>query len=89
MSSKVQPASAKLEAFYSDCLTVIAKIAREKYGNEPKVLHMIAALSKANGMLVCACFPNERDIARETAILNMDDAIERYSKGEPSPMTPQ
>lgn len=89
MTPKVQPASAKLEAFYHDALMAIAKIAREKYGDEPKVLHMIAGLSKAIGMMVCACFPNERDLARETAILNMDEAIKRYAEGEPSPMIKQ
>lgn len=89
MTAKVQPASAKLEAFYHDALMAVSKIAREKYGDEPKVLHMIAGLSKAVGMMVCACYPNERDLARETAILNMDDAIKRYAEGEPSPMTEQ
>lgn len=89
MTAKVQPASAKLEAFYRDALMAISKIAREKYGDEPKVLHMIAALSKAVGMMVCACYPNERDLARETAIVNMDDAIKRYAEGEPSPMVKQ
>lgn len=89
MTAKVQPASAKLEAFYHDALMAVAKIAREKYGDEPKVLHMIAGLSKAVGMMVCACFPNERDLARETAIVNMDDAIKRYAEGEASPMAKQ
>lgn len=87
--AKVQHASAKLEAFYRDSLIAMAKIAREKYGDEPKVLHMIAALGKAAGMMVCACFPNERELARETAIVNMDDAIKRYAQGEPSPMRKQ
>ena len=50
---------------------------------------MIAGLSKAVGMMVCACYPNERDLARQTAILNMDDAIKRYAEGEPSPMAKQ
>lgn len=89
MTAKIQPTSAKLEAFYSEALTSIAKIARERYGDEPKVLHMIAALSKAVGMMVCACFPNERDLARETAVVNMDDAIKRYAEGQPSPMVKQ
>lgn len=89
MKAKVQPASAKLEAFYRDSLIAMAKIAREKYGDEPKVLHMIAALGKACGMMVCSCFPNERDLARQTAIINMDDAIKRYAEGEPSPMSRQ
>lgn len=86
MKTKIQPASPKLEAFYHDVLMAVAKIAREKYGDEPKVLHMIAGLSKAVGMMVCAGFPNERGLARETAIVNMDDAIKRYAEGEPSPM---
>lgn len=89
MSAKVQPASAKLEAFYKDALIAVAKVARERYGDEPKVLHMLAAFGKACGMFVCACYPNERDLARETAIVNMDDAIKRYAEGEPSPMNKQ
>lgn len=89
MTAKIPPASPKLEAFYHDALVAIAKIAREKYGDEPRVLHMIAGLSKAVGLMVCACMPNERDLARETAILNMDDAIKRYAEGWPSPMTRQ
>lgn len=88
-TAKVQPASDKLEAFYHDSLMAISKIAREKYGNEPKVLHIIAALSKAVGMCVCACYPNERELARENAIVNMDDAIRRYAEGEPSPISRQ
>lgn len=88
-TAKVQPASAKLEVFYADALKAVAKVAREKYGDEPKVLHMLAAFGKACGMFVCACYPNERDMARETAILNMDDAISRYAAGEPSPMSEQ
>lgn len=87
--AKVQPASAKMEAFYHDALMSIAKIAREKYGDEPKVLHMIAGLSKAVGMMICACHPNERDLARETANLNIDDAVRRYAAGERSPMSRQ
>lgn len=87
--ARVQQASAKMEAFYHDALMSIAKIAREKYGDEPKVLHMIAGLSKAVGMMICACYPNERDLARETAIVNMDDAVKRYAAGEPSPMSLQ
>jgi len=86
---KVQPASAKMEAFYHDVLVSMAKIAREKYGDEPKVIHMIVALSKGVGMFICAAFPNERDLARETAIVNMDDAVKRYAAGEPSPMSRQ
>jgi hypothetical protein len=89
MTAKIQPASAKMEAFYRDALVAVVQVAREKYGDEPKVIHMIAGLSKAVGMMVCACFPNERDLARETAIINMDDAIKRYAKGEPSPMAKQ
>ncbi len=82
-------ASEKMEAFYADALNGIAKLAREKYNDEPTVLHMIAGLSKAVGMMVCACYPNERDLARATAIANMDSAIKEYSEGAPSPMTKQ
>ena len=82
-------ADEKLEAFYSDSLTAIAKIAREKYGDEPRVIHMIAALSKAVGMMICAAFPNERELALKTAHANIDEAIKQYASGEASPMTKQ
>jgi hypothetical protein len=70
----VVKADDKMEAFYADCLNAIAKIAREKYGDQPKVLHMIAVLSRAVGMMLCA---------------NIDYALENFASGEPSPMTKQ
>jgi hypothetical protein len=85
----VVQADAKMEAFYADCLNAIAKIAREKYGNQPKVLHMIAALSRAVGMMLCSCFPNEREPARDIADANIDYALDHYTSGETSPMTKQ
>jgi hypothetical protein len=85
----VVKADERMEAFYADCLNAIAKIAREKYGDNPKVLHMIAALSRAVGMMLCACFPNEREQARDIADANIDYAVEHFAAGEPSPMTKQ
>lgn len=85
----VVQADEKMEAFYADCLSAIAKIAREKYGDQPKVLHMIAALSRAVGMMLCACFPNERESARDIADANIDYSLEHFAAGAPSPMTKQ
>ena len=85
----VVQADDKMEAFYADCLNAMAKIAREKYGDRPKVLHMIAALSRAVGMMLCACFPNEREQARDVADANIDYALENFANGEASPMTKQ
>lgn len=85
----VVQADEKMEAFYADSLNAIAKIAREKYGDQPKVLHMIAALSRSVGMMLCACFPNEREQARDVADANIDYALEHFASGEPSPMTKQ
>lgn len=84
-----QSASPKLEAFYKDVLEGVAKLAREKYKDEPTVLHMVAGMSKAVGMLICACHPNERDLARATADANIDGALEEFAQGSPSPMTKQ
>ncbi|HEX7881673.1 MAG TPA: hypothetical protein VF499_02925 [Afipia sp.] len=85
----VVQADEKMEAFYADCLNSMAKIAREKYGDSPRVLHMIAALSRGVGMMLCACFPNERDMARNISDANIDYALEKFAAGEPSPMTKQ
>jgi hypothetical protein len=85
----VVQADERMEAFYADCLSAIAKIAREKYGDQPKVFHMIAALSRAIGMMLCACFPNEREQARDVSDANIDYALEHFGNGEPSPMTKQ
>jgi hypothetical protein len=85
----VVQADERMEAFYADCLNAIAKIAREKYGDQPKVLHMIACLSRAVGMMLCACFPNEREQARDFADANVDYALEHFAAGETSPMTKQ
>lgn len=85
----VVQADARMEAFYADCLNAIAKIAREKYGDQPKVLHMIAALSRAVGMMLCSCFPNEREHARDIADANIDYALEHFAAGDASPMTKQ
>lgn len=87
--SVIVQADEKMEAFYADCLNAIAKIAREKYGDHPKILHMIAATSRATGMLLCACFPNEREQARDIADANIDYALEHFASGAPSPMTKQ
>lgn len=85
----VVKADDKMEAFYAECLKAIAKIARENYDDHPKVLHMIAALSRGVGMMLCACFPNEREQARDIADANIDYALENFAAGEPSPMTKQ
>lgn len=82
-------ADERMEAFYTDVLYSMAKIAREKYGDSPRVLHMIAALSRGVGMLLCACYPNEREQARMIADANIDFALEKFASGEPSPMTRQ
>lgn len=86
---RVVPTTLKQEEFYRECMTAIAKIAREKYGDKPRVLDMIALLGRACGMMICAAYPNERDLARQTAIANIDHSVANFAAGEPSPMTKQ
>jgi hypothetical protein len=87
--SKYIPASPELEAFYSESLSSIAAIAR-KHGDKAKVIDMVQVLAKGVGMLLCACFPNERDLARQIAIENIDEAVKRHAEGaNPPPMSKQ
>lgn len=84
----VVPTTPELEAFYRESLEAIARIAR-KHGDTATVLNMIAVLGKAIGMMICACYPNERDLAQALAVENIDLAIRNHSEGEPSPMEKQ
>lgn len=88
MKGKIIEASADIEAFYADSLKSIARLAKGKYKNSPKVIHMIACLGKAQGMLIAACEPGERRQGRETAIKNMDLALGTYAlTSQKSPMS--
>lgn len=84
----VVPTTPELEEFYKESLEAVARIAR-KHGDGATVLNMISVLGHAVGMMICACYPNERDLARTNAIENMDRAIRNHSEGEPSPMRRQ
>lgn len=88
MAQRQQPASKTLEAFYAEALTSISEIAK-RHGNEAKVLDMIAVLSVGVGRLICACYPNERDLARATAIANIDHEVATLGQGVPTPMEKQ
>lgn len=89
MKGRTVPADDKMEAFYQDSLTAIARIAREKYGDQPKVIHIVALLARATGMAICAAKPEEHDLAAQTALANIEYSIERYATGVPNPMTNQ
>lgn len=86
MSLKVHEASNDHRAFYAEALEAVATIAK-KHGNKATVLELIAVLSIATGRMICACYPNERDLARATAIKNIDHEIATMAQGEPTPMT--
>lgn len=48
-----------------------------------RTLEVIALLSRATGYCVAACYPDERDLARATAIENIDQAVKDTAQDIP------
>lgn len=82
MKARIVQASADLEAFYAEAMTHFAVITK-RYPNV-RTLEVIAALSRATGYAIAACYPDERDLARATAIENMDQATRDVAQDVPT-----
>lgn len=88
MSERQIAATAAHEAFYAEALTAVAEAAK-RHGNHATVIELIAVLSVAVGRMICACYPNERDLALAAAIKNMKHEIATMAQGSPTEMTRQ
>lgn len=67
------PATAQHEAFYREATRAIAQLARRYPA--VRTIEIIAVLGRAAGYAVAMCHPHERDLARETALRNLDLAV--------------
>jgi hypothetical protein len=51
---------------------------------EIRNIEIIAVLGRVAGYCVAMCFPDERDLARQTAIMNLDAAVRDVAQDGPS-----
>lgn len=72
MKTRTVRASPELEAFYLEAMQAFAAVTK-RYPNV-RTLEVICALSRATGYAIATCYPDERDLARATAIENIDQA---------------
>lgn len=80
------PATPQQEAFYREAAEAVAAVI-ERYP-DMQVLHVICCLARATGYSIAAAFPNERDLARATAIANMDQAVADVAQCPPAKEVP-
>lgn len=76
------------EAFYAEALEGLAAVAR-KHGRQNTLINLIGVMGVATGRMICACYPNERDLARAIVLKNIDHQIETMADGKPTMMTRQ
>ena len=65
-------ASSAHEAFYQDAAKALKKVTDRHRGI--RTIEVIACLGRMLGYTVAMCGPDERDLARLTAVENMDQA---------------
>jgi len=68
----IHQATAEHEAFYQEICAEMQQACKR----HPTIrnLEIIACLARMLGYCIAACYPDERDIARHTAIVNTDQA---------------
>lgn len=84
MKKTIHAATPELEAFYLEAMQSFAEVTK-RHANI-RTLEVIAALARATGYAIAACYPDERDLARKTAIENMDQAT--VDVAQPMPTRP-
>lgn len=79
--SPIQKATPDHEAFYQDAMAAL----RSAIDRHPHIraLEVIAILARATGYAVATAYPDERDLARKTAIENMDQATRDVAQDAP------
>lgn len=79
---KTIEASKDHEAFYQEVCAAMQLSC--KHYPSIKNLDIIACLGRMTGYCVAMCFPSERDVARTTAIVNLDQAVKDVDQDEPA-----
>jgi hypothetical protein len=63
-------ATPEMEQFYAEAMAAV-QVVIKKYPNI-RTKEVIAMLARATGYAIAGCYPDERDLARQMAIENMD-----------------
>jgi hypothetical protein len=84
---KMTPANSDQEQFYQDVVHGFKRACKK----HPKMRNMeiIAVTGRLIGYCIAMCFENERDLARKTAIINMDVAVEQVGMTGPTAQGPE
>lgn len=83
MKPPVLKTNPEFDAFYTEVCTAMAGAAKK----HPSIrnIEIIGILGRMTGYCVAMCHPDERDLARQTAIVNLDKAVEdAASSGSPT-----
>jgi hypothetical protein len=80
--SSVKKPTPEHEAFYQECVAGMQK-ACERHPNIRNA-EIIAILGRMVGYCIAMCYPDERDLARHSAIVNMDMATKDVAPSGPS-----
>ena len=85
MARRTYAASPALEAFYQDAMAGFkAAIDKHSASADIRTLEVIAALGRAAGYAIAACYPDERDLARKTLDENVSQAIRDTAQDAPT-----
>jgi hypothetical protein len=78
----IHQATQEHEAFYHEVCAEMQRACKR----HPSIrnLEIIACLARTLGYGIAACYPDERDIARHTAIMNIDQAAKDVALDGPS-----
>lgn len=71
-------ATPQMEAIYKDVAAHLQTVCAKN--PNLRSIDIIAILGRMQGYALATCFPNERDLARQTAIMNMDIACEEVAQ---------
>ena len=80
---KSRRASAEEERYWQESMAALSAVTK-RYPNIT-VLEVLAMLGRAAGYSLAACFPTERDLARECVINNMDSGLADLMAGRVEP----
>jgi hypothetical protein len=81
MNRTVSP-SERHRAFYADALTALQRVIRDY--PEIRNLEIIALFGQAAGTCIAMAYPDERDLARATAIENLDARLRELGAAMPT-----
>lgn len=79
---RLMKATAEHEAFYQEVVAGM-QVACKRHPSI-RTIEIIATLGRMTGYCVAACFPDERDMARQIALTNIDQAVTDVAMPGPS-----